>query len=209
MIGSKVSATDGSTAVGRDNNAPIINANDGATVNVNIEHKVMQELPSFLGDVIGLFSKQDLSHYDEWMPGGLRPEIIVKLEHNDFPDDHRLISEYIRYGLVLERAYHGAEQQNTDARLMVRRRAALAYEDQLALACKAASVSTKNKLAFVKANAEDLVKSVISQLLDEYSSSKLVSVRQETAHLAISLIVADAVIECEVLERPKKNAITS
>jgi hypothetical protein len=38
--------------------------------------------------------------------------------------------------------------------------------------------------------------------MEDYKSSKSANVERETAHLAISLIVADAVIECEVLERP-------
>jgi hypothetical protein len=49
---------------------------------------------------------------------------------------------------------------------------------------------------------------VVAALLVDVSAGTGVHVMQETAHLAVCLIVADAVIECEVLERPV-DAITS
>ena len=58
------------------------------------------------------------------------------------------------------------------------------------------------KGVFARAHAAMLVDAVTEQLLQDYASSKAIKVEQETAHLAVSLIVADAVIECEVLERP-------
>jgi hypothetical protein len=57
-------------------------------------------------------------------------------------------------------------------------------------------------MTYVKANAATLVDLVVQRLLGDYKFSEGAKVQLETAHLAISLIVADAVIECEVLERP-------
>lgn len=201
MFGPKVAATGGSTAIGGSNHGVVVNANDNAIVQLNFEHKIALELPSFLGDVIGLFSKENISQYDDWKPDKLLPEVIDKLNHNEFPEDHPLISDWLIYGLVLDRAYKGAEQQNSDARLMVRRRAGITYTERLRIACKAGNIPLKEKLSFVRNNAEELIEEIIIKLLSEYRSSKIISVHQETAHLAISLIVADALIECKVLER--------
>jgi hypothetical protein len=123
------------------------------------------------------------------------------VKYNDLPEDHRVLKDYYRYGSVLESAYHGVEQQNADARFLVRRWAGVTYDTQLAAALKGASKPSSEKLAFVRNNAAVLVDAVIEQLLKEYASSEVIKVEQETAHLAISLIVADAVVECEVLER--------
>jgi hypothetical protein len=203
MIDPKVSSTDGSTAIGGDNTGPVVNVNtgEGSIVSVQVEHRVARELPSFLGDVIVLFSKQSLSEYGRGARRPLPGEVKEKVKYNNLPEDHYVLTDYYRHGLVLERAYRGVEQQNADARYLVRRKAGIVYEMQLAVACKQASVPTDQKIAFVTENAAMLVDAVVEQLLKDYVSSKAIKVEEEAAHLAVSLIVADAVIECEVLER--------
>lgn len=210
MIGPKISATDGSAAIGRDNNAPVVNVNagDGSTVTVQIEQRIARELPSFLGAVIVLFSQQSLSQYAVGDRRELPPEILVKVNYNNLPLDHRVLTDYRRHGLILERSYHGVEQQNSDARYLVRRKAGLAYQAQLAAACKSTSVLDAQKATFARNNAAVLIDAVINQLLHDYASSKTILVEEEIAHLAVSLIVADAVVECEVLERPQ-DALTA
>lgn len=210
MVEPEVSSSDGSTAIGRDNNAPVanINAGAGANVSVQFEQQAARELPSFLGSVIGLFSQQGLAQYALGDRRALPPEVVEKINYNNFPRDHRVLAEYLQYGLVLDRTYHGVEQQNPDARYLVRRRAGVAYKYQLGEACKIASISEAEKITFARNNAAMLVEAVIAQLMREYASSQAIHVVQEIAHLAVSLIVADAVVECEVLER-QQDAIAS
>ena len=40
--------------------------------------------------------------------------------------------------------------------------------------------------------------------MHDYACSQAIMVEQEVAHLAVSLIVADAVVRCDVLERPER-----
>jgi hypothetical protein len=202
MSDPKVSADDGSTAVGGDLNAPLINVTaDGAsTVNVTVEQQAARELSSFLGAVIVVFSQQSLSEYGRGPRRLLPPEVAVKLEHNNLSQRHRVIKEYNQYVLVLEKAYLGVEQTNADARFLVRRKAGIAYQSEIEQACKGGSV--KEVTEYVRANADLIVQGVIERLLADYKKSGDVKVPQESAHFAISLIVADAVVECEVFERP-------
>ena len=158
--------------------------------------------------MIVLFSQQSLSEYGLGERRTLLPEILVKVKYNNLPQDHRVLIDYRRHGLVLEKSYHGVEQQNADARYLVRRKAALAYQSQLAAVCKLRSIPDAQKILFARNNATMLIDAVIAKLLENYASSKTILVEEETAHLAVSLIVADAVIECEVLERPQ-DAITA
>jgi hypothetical protein len=204
MSGPKTSSADGSTAVGGDVNAPIVNVNTGADslVNVTVDQHIARELPSFLGAVIVTFSKQSLSEYGLGARRSLPVEVIEKIKYNDLSPEHRALVDYRRHSLVLEKAYLGVEQQNADARYLVRRKAAIEYESQLQVACKQESISAAKRINYVKANANGIVENVINSLLEDYRASRDPKVEQEMAHLAISLIVADAVIECEVLERP-------
>jgi hypothetical protein len=204
MSGSRVSAEGGSTAVGGDVNAPLININadDSSTVNVTIEQQIVRELPSFLGAVIVVFSQQSVSEYGRGPRRELSAEVLVKLKYNNLPEGHHLIKDYNRHALVLEQAYLGVEQKNSDARYLVRRKAGIVYQSKIKQAFNGANATPAQVCEYVKANLDSMVEGVVSQLLGDYKKSADLKVEEEMAHLAISLVVADAVIECEVLERP-------
>ena len=107
-----------------------------------------------------------------------------------------------KYLNVLEATYRGVEQRNDDARRLVRRRAAVAYAQQLHDLCTTNGIKHSQAHAFARGHAVSLVMAVVAALLADFAAENVPHVMQETAHLAVCLIVADAVIECEVLERP-------
>ena len=192
-------ASTGSVAVAGDNFGSIINVN--AEIVTIVERQVARELPSYLSKVVARFS-EDLSEYNHGPKRSLPPEVDVKLAYNDFPPTHLIISDYSKYLSVLEATYRGVEQRNDDARRLVRRRAAVAYTQQLHELCTAHGVKHAQAHDFARSHAVPLVMAVVAALLADFSGGSAGHVMQETAHLAICLIVADAVIECEVLERP-------
>lgn len=195
---SVVSST-GSVAVAGDNLGSILNVN-AQSVTI-VERQIARELPSYLSKVVARFS-EDLSEYNSGPKRSLPPEVDVKLAYNDFPPAHHIISDYSKYLNVLEATYRGVEQRNDDARRLVRRRAAVAYAEQLHKLCTAHSVKHLQAHDFARSHAVPLVIAVVAALLADFSVGSAAHVMQETAHLAVCLIVADAVIECEVLERP-------
>lgn len=197
-----VSADHSSVAIGGDNNGFLINAAPNSQVAVFVAHSVQRELPSHLSNVVVAFSG-DLVGYGAEAKRELRPEIAEKLTYNDFPIHHRIISDFTMYSASLEAAYRGVEQRNGDARRMVRRRAGSVYQDALFDLCESKGVHHSEAHAFARKHAVLLVRAVIDSLQKESAAASLASgVMKETADLAISLIVADAIIECEVLERP-------
>jgi hypothetical protein len=210
MIRPMPSSEDGSTAIGGDVNAPVVNvsASEASTVLVTVGQEIDRELPSLLGVVIVIFSRQSGSEYGQGPRRSLPAEVAEKVKYNDLSPEHHVLRDYYRHSLVLEQAYLGAEQQNADARYLVRRKAAIAYESQVDEACTRESIAPQHRINYVRANANGIVDKVVNQLLAEYKVSRDIKVHQEIAHLAISLIVADAVVECEVLERPL-NAVTT
>lgn len=211
MIGPKTTSKDGSTAVGGSNDGTIVNVNagTGASVNVHVEAEVARRLPSHLGQLIVLFAKEGSRH----VSGGsgrrdLPPEIIEKITFNNLTAKNRIFQDWVRNSLVLERAYLGVEQQNQDARYLVRRKAAIVYEEEVFKAMQLAGIATEHVSQFVRNNSGMLVAAVIERLLTSYRCSASGIVEEEAAHLAVSLVVADAIVECEVLERPD-DAIAS
>jgi hypothetical protein len=207
----RVASTTGSTAIGGDVNAPVANvlAKDSAQVSIYLQQTISLALPSFLGGVIVLFSHQSLSQYGLGDRLAVLPEIIEKLKHNCLDPSHQILIDYYNHSFSLEKSYLGVEQSNADARYLVRRKAAFAYSSYVQESCSKLSIPPANKFQFVKTNAAQIVEAVIDRLLNDYAASSEIKVEQEIAHLAISLIVADALIECEVLERPVSNAATT
>lgn len=195
------------SAAARAGSVAIAGPNLGSIFNVNaenvtiVERQIARELPSYLSNVIARFS-EDLSEYNSGPKRSLPPEVSVKLVFNDFPATHHIITDYSKYSHVLEATYRGVEQRNDDARRLVRRRAAVEYLKQLHNRCTAHGVNQAQAHDFARRHAVPLVMSVVNSLLADFSSGDATHVMQETAHLAVCLIVADAVIECEVLERP-------
>lgn len=199
LLETSVIARTGSVAVAGDNLGSIVNVN-AKSVTI-VEWQVARELPSYLSKVVARFS-EDLSEYNSGPKRSLPPEVDVKLAYNDFPPAHHIITDYSKYLSVLEATYRGVEQRNDDARRLVRRRAAVAYTQQLHELCTARGVKHAQAHDFARSHAVPLVMAVVAALLADFSAGSAAHVMQETAHLAVCLIVADAVIECEVLERP-------
>lgn len=199
LLEASVVASTGSVAVAGDNLGSILNVN-AQSVTI-VERQIARELPSYLSKVVARFS-EDLSEYNSGLKRSLPPEVSVKLAYNDFPPAHHIITDYSKYSNVLEATYRGVEQRNDDARRLVRRRAAVAYAEQLNKLCTDHSVKHAQAHDFARSHAVPLVMAVVAALLVDFSAGSAAHVMQETAHLAVCLIVADAVIECEVLERP-------
>lgn len=204
MIGPKASAKDGSTAVGGDNSGPITNINvgDGSTVDLHLEAEVARKLPSHLGALVALLASESGFAAAATQARQLPPEVADKLRHNQLPVRHPIIRDWTRHSLALERAYHGVEQQNADARYLVRQRAGAVYEEELLKAAKGYRIRESGLSNFARQNAVMLVGAVTERLLDDFRASKAGLVEEEIARLAVSLVVADAVVECEVLEKP-------
>jgi hypothetical protein len=142
-----------------------------------------------------------LSAYGVGPRQALTAEVIEKLEYNNLSKNLRVITDYRQHVRELEQAYIGVEQQNADARRLVRRKAAIAYESYVHGQCEESSPA-KTKIEYARTHADTIVYKVIDILLDDYKGAAEIKVAHEIAHLAISLIVFDAVVECEVLERP-------
>jgi hypothetical protein len=177
MIGPKASAKDGSAAVGGDNTGSITN-------------------------IIALLACENGLANAATQTRQLPPEVADKLRHNQLPVRHPIIRDWTRHSLALERAYHGVEQQNADARYLVRQRAGAVYEEELLKAADGCKIHETGLSDFARQNAVLLVGAVTDRLFGDYCASKSGLVEAEIARLAVSLVVADAVVECEVLEKP-------
>lgn len=203
VIGKKIIAKNGSIAVEGDVDGDIYNVSlgDHSTLHLSVGH-ALQVLPSYLAEMIVAISEERISEYGEGHRRGLPPEVRIKLEYNNFDISCRLLRDYTTYSHILEKAYSGAQLRNPDVRRLVRRRSGVIYSDILDRECESNGVQHDAKDAYAASNSHALVQSVVRTLILEYAKNCTAHVKEETVHLAVSLIVADAIVECEVLQRP-------
>jgi len=204
----KLFPSQGSADVGGDNSGLVLNTNaaDGSSVNIQVNAQHYKRLPSYLGKFIVQFSQQELAAYAKGSRRDVPPEVLVKIEYNHLDEECQLLRVYRRFLSLLESSYAGVEKYNADARYLVRLKTASAYDDALLALCKSESIAIDRKHEFARSRSEELVQKVVSSLLDAYTASDERAVEQETALLAVFLLVADAFVECEVLERPQNAA---
>lgn len=211
MIGKKVSAEGGSVAVGGDNLGTIYNVNvdAGAIFYMHDSVDAERSLGTYLGKVISVVAQQSLSEYGHAYQRDMTNEVQDKLNFNYITLDDRIVKSYRKYYYVLDRAYKGVEQSNNDARILVRLRAGSIYETELAKACVKAGVSGINRVDFSRENSHCLIEAVKLQLVQDFKSTQASAVDPTWVDLAVGLLVADAVAECDVLERAPKNVASA
>lgn len=203
MIGKKISAEDGSVAVGGNNNGDIVNVKieSGGVLHLHSGVSAERSLATYLGEVIAVVAQQSLSEYGHSFQRDVSNEVQDKLDFNHITLEDRIVQSYRRYYFMLDRAYKGVEQTNNDARVLVRLRAGSIYDTELTKACKEAGVDGSGRIAFSRKNAHLLMNAVKAQLVRDFNSMRTTPIEPTWVDLAVSLLVADAVAECDVLER--------
>lgn len=197
MIGRRTSATDNSVSVGGDNHGTIINVNAPLS-----PVGLYRDLPTYLAAIIYQFANASASLLANTPRNDVRPEVEAKLKFNNISRDHRLIRDWTRHVGSLHKSYQGVEQGNQAARYLVKRMEGVVYDDLLLKQCKERNIDQSEMEYFARNNAVELVRAVTEELLNRYINSTNMPVEAEIANLAISLVVVDAVVECEVLARP-------
>ena len=210
MIGRKIVATGGGIGVGGDNSGTLINVNAGAgaQINLQLDQREVRELPSYLNKIILKFSQEQLSQYGTGAQREFPPEVKVKLQYNNIEIENPLIRHYSRFVFALENAYLTSEKSNLDARFLVIRKAGVVYGQELNAICSQSNIPLNEQSDYARMNGTLLLDRVITSLINDYASSSVDAIEQEMVHLAISLIVTDAIVECEVLEKPR-NAVAT
>lgn len=201
MIGKTVSADGGSTAVGGDNLGTIINVGPGAIVNLNNSVATERGLGTCLGTVISVIAQQRLSDYGHAYQHDVTNEVLEKLNFNYITISDHLVQIYRKYYFLLDRAYKGVEQSNNDARVLVRLRAGSIYSSELTKACTEAEIPSNKRVEHSRNNSHALIDAVKQQLVQDVMNSQAATVDIAWIDLAVSLLVADAVAECAVLEK--------
>jgi hypothetical protein len=207
MILKGVTAEDNSVAIGRDNNGTVINA-PGATFQLQLPIASERSLSTYLGTIINVIADQQLSEYGHSYQRNVTAEVKDKLDFNYITLSDHLIRTYTRYFHILDMAYKGVEQSNNDVRVLVRFSAGSIYSRALTSACDKAGVLASQRIEYSRNHAHSLIEAVKKQMIEDVKKSQAAEIDPTWVDLAVSLLIADAVVECDVLEK-NPNVTTS
>ena len=200
MILKRVTAEDNSVAVGGDNVGTIINA-PGATFQLQFTIATERSLSTYLGKIINVIADQQLSVYGHAYQRNVTAEVQDKLDFNYITLSDHLIRTYTKYFFILDKAYKGVEQSNNDVRVLVRFSAGSIYSRVLTSACDEAGILANQRIEYSRNHAHPLIEAVKKQMIEDVKNSHAAEIDPTWIDLAVSLLIADAVVECDVLEK--------
>lgn len=202
MTSGDVSADDSSIALGGDNSGIVLNA-PNSTIVFNSPIAIERTLSTHLGTVISVIAEQQLSEYGSGIKREITSEVKDKLEFNYIDLDDQLFRKYTTYYHLLDKAYKGVEQSNADVRFLVLLSAGSIYSRVLTESCTLNNIAPQNRIQHSRDHAHQLIEAVKAQLIQDVHRSQASDIDPAIVDLAVSLLVADAVAECEVLEKAR------
>jgi hypothetical protein len=154
---------------------------------------------SAIAEVVNAISKIDLE--DENNLGKIKeiPEIEAKIRHNNITKYLYLINDYGLYGKILEGIYETLEQEKPGKKGKLLRVISDFYKAEKGI------LTQTNDLDIIRDNADLIIENIITKLDDKILKSSNLDAENEDVHSAIQIIVADAFIQCKILEDPNEQ----
>ena len=154
---------------------------------------------STIAEVVNAISKIDLE--DENNFGKIKevPEIEAKIRHNNITKYLYLINDYGLYGKILEGIYETLEQEKPGKKGKLLRVISDFYKAEKGV------LTQTNDIDLIRHNADLIIENIITKLDDEILKSSNLDAENEEVHSAIQIIVADAFIQCKILEDPNEQ----
>lgn len=197
MIGGQSTADNGSVAVNGPNQGTIYNIQG-----LHLPAEKQQLMSKYLGVMVAQISLHQLSEYECGPGEELGPEVADKLQHNYLSNNDPIVRLYSKYYRLLMKAYAGAEQVAADTRFLIKNRAGSIYSDELAKLCAERSIPGSARREFARDHAYLIIERVKQRMIDEHLPSNEVDRDIAVVDMAASLLVADAIAVCAVLDKP-------
>ena len=154
---------------------------------------------STIGDVVNAISKIELE--DETNLGKIKelPEIGEKIGHNNITKYKYLIDGYGLYGKKLKGIYETLEEEKPEKKGKLLRMISDFYKAEKGI------LTQTDNIDVIRKNADLIIENIIKKLDAEILKSSNLDAENEDVHSAIHIIVADAFIQCKVLEDPNEQ----
>ena len=167
----------------------------GRDININ---NVLKN-KSIIAEVVNAISKIDLG--DKANLGKIKklPEIDEKIGHNNITTYKYLINEYSFYGKILEGIYETLEEQNPGKKGTLLGRIFEFYK------AEKRNLTQTDNIDVIRENADSIIENIIKKLDAEILKSSNLESYNEEIYSAIQIIVADAFIQCKILEDPNEQ----
>ena len=167
----------------------------GGDININ---NVLKN-KSIIAEVVNAISKIDLG--DKTNLGEIKklPEIEEKIGHNNITTYKYLINEYSFYGKILEDIYETLEEEKPGKKGKLLRMISDFYKAEKGI------LTQTDNIDVIRKNADLIIENIIEKLNAEILKSSNLDATNEEIYSAIHIIVADAFIQCKILEDPNEQ----
>lgn len=160
--------------------------------------------PSVLGIVINGIVKLNVETIEVEDENLVPYEVQDKIRHNDLVNYKHLIEDYGVYQNSLDRVYKAIEEYLPTVRYKIKRLINTKYKMIKNQLIAAHAQSAGSEIEILRRNSDGIISSIIKYLTEELHKSSTLEegTYREDINTAIEIIVADAFVNCHILENP-------
>lgn len=154
---------------------------------------------SVIAEVVNLLSALPQSEQTVFDSASLPAGVAEKIQHNSVAKCRYIIETYKSNTIDLENVYNTLEQERPGRKQKLLNRINFCYKQQLG------QLVTGNNLDIqvIRQNSDTILENIVGILREKILESSNLNADNEDVDLAVNLIVADAFIQCLVLENPE------
>ena len=184
----------------KQNNNAGSNYSSGGDMTVNQHAPNFLKNKSILAEVVNILSKSHISKNTSIKSKRPPHEIEEKIKHNNVIKSRYIIDCY-KYNVPdLAKAYDVLEKEKTGKKDKILAIIKMEYNKELATIV---DIVEEDKIKKIREQSDNILENIVKELNKKIIESSNLDAYNEDVNIAIMLIVADAFIECIVLEKPK------
>lgn len=165
--------------------------------NMNIYNSVQPRNKSIIAQVVNILSSiipsNRVLNYKRTIPA----EVKTKMDHNNLTKSRYIIESYKNNVIDLNNAYNTLEEERPGNKDKLIRNIKNLYEYELSQID-----FEKNGIKAIRENSDKILENCINELQKQVLESSNLNAYNEDVYFAVNLIIADAFIECILLENP-------
>ncbi len=171
---------------------------------LNVHNEIVPKNPSCIAEVVNILSSQniEINFTEESML--LPVNIEEKIQYNNIQKSRAIIETFKPNIADLERAYKTLEEVRSNGKEAILNIIHLKYKEEISLGFE----NYNEKLKYIQNNSDNIFGTIVKKLEKMIYSSSNLDATQEDVEIAVKVILADAFINCLIMEKPRKKYVS-
>jgi hypothetical protein len=184
----------------------IINSNGTGyqSEHMTVYNEIVPKNRSCIAEVVNILSSQNIEINHAEDSTLLPADIEEKIQYNNIQKSRAIIEMFKPNIADLERAYKTLEEVRSNAKEKILNIINLKYEEEISLGFE----NYNEKLKYIQNNSDNIFETIVKKLENMVYRSSNFEADQEDAEIAVKVILADAFINCLIMEKPRKKYVS-